>query len=372
MPTVVQASACTSPDGVTWSRQYVPPGAFSLARLLKVAYGGGRWVALGAQGSGFSGMTAVSTDGGVTWLIGFMNWWNSSPFNNYVPSDIAYGDGVFVAVGESDGPHPVVQTSSDGLSWTDQPSPMDGWSGVAPFAWAVDWNGSEFLIVGLGGTSGPDAFVQVQTSPDGVTWTSIGAGFPWGTLANRIGFAMGGLHWSARLEEWILANGNGYETGYGNVATSPDGTVWTIAAALPNDTVDSSLPEDQAGLDESADYIVAAIPTQGPGFTFPDSQLAGSPDGITWSTLTTPWNSEAGLWRGVAYGDGKFVAIGDNGTDSTNYLVSTDDGASWTAMQFPGGFTPFGIRFADGEFVCVGQFEFTEGTGWHVGSIALQ
>ena len=373
------ASVCTSPDGVTWTRHGVPAGADSLFLLYKVAFGDGLWVALGSQDSGFSGMTAVSSDGGSTWTGGFMNHWNASPFGNYVSADIAYGDGVFVVVGNASntGDWPLVQTSPDGITWTDRSSPMDTFALGSPpgFAWAIDWNGSEFVVVGQGGTHSGffSADVQAMSSPDGVTWTSNGHGFPWGDAADKIGEARGGLLWSDLLGGWVLVNGNA--EGYGNTASSADGAAWSVVAALPDISFPIASPSSLCGLAESSDFIVAAVPPSIDNTPYPDSVLIGSANGAVWSILTTPWNVDGDIatFKGVAYGDEKFVTIGnDPSGDTTKYLRSVDDGTTWTDEAFPTGFSAFGIRYADGQFMAVGQFEYSTATGWHVGSIAKQ
>ena len=50
-----------------------------------------------------------------------------------------------------------------------------------------------------------------------------------------------------------------------------------------------------------------------------------STDGINWTTASSP--SGANYWYSVTYGNGKFVAVGYNGTYSVMYST---DAINWT------------------------------------------
>jgi photosystem II stability/assembly factor-like uncharacterized protein len=72
-------------------------------------------------------------------------------------------------------------------------------------------------------------------------------------------------------------------------------------------------------------------------------------------TLWTKWNNNNNLTnlKSVAYGDGTFVAVGENG----RIVRSTDDGATWTAVANNGfGSIDFNaVAYANGTFVAVGD-----------------
>jgi hypothetical protein len=72
-----------------------------------------------------------------------------------------------------------------------------------------------------------------------------------------------------------------------------------------------------------------------------------SPDGVTWTRRTSGTNSEL---RGVAYGDGLFVAVGD-GT-----ILTSPDGVSWTRQTPPTGNWLYGVTYGNGRFVAVGMY----------------
>ena len=89
-----------------------------------------------------------------------ITWTSRTSAADNVWNSVTYGNGLFVAVGES-GSGNRVMTSPDGITWTSRASAADiGWFSVTygnGLFVAVSWNGSGN---------------QVMTSPDGVTWTS--------------------------------------------------------------------------------------------------------------------------------------------------------------------------------------------------------
>ena len=45
---------------------------------------------------------------------------------NYSAEDIAFGEGLFVVVGDISGANDFIQTSPDGINWTNRTAPMAG------------------------------------------------------------------------------------------------------------------------------------------------------------------------------------------------------------------------------------------------------
>ena len=93
-----------------------------------------------------------------------------------------------------------------------------------------------------------------------------------------------------------------------------------------------------------------------------------SPNGIDWTirpvTTTLPLNATS-----IAYGGGKFVAIG------SNYFLTSQDGITWTNQQSPSGFWR-SITYGKGAFVVVGQsgtnrvLTSANGTDWTAQAVA--
>lgn len=184
-----------------------------------VAYGNGLWVAAGGNG-----------------------WWGHSkdlvywvqnpehPTNNSAYRDLAFGDGMFIAVGGGNR-----MMSRDGLKWTQR---------TAGSSQAIVFGGGKFVAVGSDGcavtsdgitwreractgpvrdvTYGNGRFVatdreQLLVSEDTVTWTKVAT-----QVMTRVGFAQG-----------VFVGG----TPGGIIKTSVDGKTWKIAyrKAMAND-----------------------------------------------------------------------------------------------------------------------------------------
>ena len=100
-------------------------------------------------------------------------------------------------------------------------------------------------------------------------------------------------------------------------------------------------------------------------------EIEGSATLTTTTVLTDEWQAMSGLdtskvYRGVAYGDGKYVCIGDG---SLSYFST--DGLSWTAQSIPNmssSYSLYGVTYGDGRFVCVGNngysYYSTDGQIW--------
>ena len=59
-----------------------------------------------------------------------------------------------------------------------------------------------------------------------------------------------------------------------------------------------------------------------------------SPDGKHWSLANTPAEASATKWLDVAYGGGKFLAVG-NASGTNNSVMVSDDGQDWTLISTP-------------------------------------
>jgi len=73
-----------------------------------------------------------------------------------------------------------------------------------------------------------------------------------------------------------------------------------------------------------------------------DTEIAGA-----WTSASA---AEANQWRSVTYGNGKFVAVADGGT---NRVMYSDDGITWTAASAAAANRWYGVTYGDGKFVAV-------------------
>jgi len=214
--------------------------------------------------------------------------------------DVTYGDGLYVAVGNSG----TLTTSTDGTTWTTRTSGF----GTA-FIVGVTYGDGLYVAVGNSGT--------LTTSPDGTTWTTRTSGF--GTTTIR-GVTYGdGLY---------VAVGNS-----GTLTTSTDGTTWTTRTSGFGTTTISDVTY--------GDGLYVAVGYSG--------TMTTSTDGITWTTRTSGFGTS--IIRGVTYGDGLYVAVGNSGT-----LTTSTDGTTWTTRTSGFG-TAFivGVTYGDGLYVAVGD-----------------
>jgi hypothetical protein len=83
---------------------------------------------------------------------------------------------------------------------------------------------------------------------------------------------------------------------------------------------------------------------------FKTGKIAYSSDGVTWTAVSGPLPGE--ILRGVAWGGGKFVAVGGNNT-----MVSSTDGETWASVIFTGHLSDIAWGGTSGseKFVAVGS-----------------
>ena len=103
-----------------------------------------------------------------------------------------------------------------------------------------------------------------------------------------------------------------------------------------------------------------------PGSTFPSLSFGyydGTYTGFSTSSLVTPWvqRTQPAIrnWTGVAYGNGKFVAVADTATGS-NEIMTSSDGITWSACVSTScgnaaAYQWAGIAFGNGVFVAVSR-----------------
>jgi len=142
----------TSPDGTTWTIRTSPQDN----QWNSVVYGNGLFVAVASTGTN----RVMTSPDGITWTLrnaaAANNWWS-----------VTYGNGLFVAVAQS-GSTNRVMTSPDGINWTSRTSP-DGINWTQRTQPVTTANNSVAYGNGLFVAVGPSKLI---TSPDGINWTS--------------------------------------------------------------------------------------------------------------------------------------------------------------------------------------------------------
>jgi S-layer homology domain/IPT/TIG domain len=258
----------TSADGGSWSEVVSP--LLGRVFLEAVMYGGGKFVAVGTNGS-----ILTSKDG--------IAWTRAVSGTVAVLRGVAYGGGRFVAVGEGG----VISTSSDGVSWTYEDS------GTFASLHGIAYGSGRFVAVG------PTAVV---TSADGVHWTTATEMEMSGMYAVAYGegqFVAVGEHGSAFTSAdgtgWVplpsvvarpgvapLLSGVTYGAGQ-YVAVAGDGGIWSLSAPLvmappvPAVTTPSAAPAAPQAPVATTPPAAPAATLQAPVATTPPAAPAATP-----------------------------------------------------------------------------------------------
>ena len=265
-----------SPDGATWTSAAPGPSLY----FYGIAHGGGgQYVVVGA-GSGGTNVdysVYVTNNGGLTWSQATVSstWFNLTFFS------VAHGAtaGEYVAVGGGG----VIRRSTDGgATWS--PSPQ---------SWYYYWLSKViYAPIGTGlyvivGDSG-----SILTSSDGgITWT---AQYAPDTVFLPIGNGMN-LYDVAYANGLLVAVGWDNSTSSGVILTSPDGINWT--QVTPNPTA-----EPLHGVTHGPCGWVAVGA---------NGTVLISPNGTSWTAETS---STTAALRRVAYGNNRYVAVGEGTT----------------------------------------------------------
>jgi|GEM_PF-1471763 len=328
--------------------------------------GNGRWVAVGNDGR------MAYSDGGINWTAipagpggSTFNLTLAGPaINGVAHNGLSGAEGRWVAVGNGGR----MAHSNDGINWTAIPAGGAGGSTFLPTGTGSVINGVAHN--GLSGAEGRWVAVgnggRMARSNDGINWVAISPGpngstfnapGPDGTTTGSIinGVAHNGL---PGVEGRWVAVGNG-----GRMAHSNDGINWT---AIHGGAVGSTFPSGT----EAGTVINGVAYGNGRWVAVGNGgRMAHSPDGINWTAIhggaassTFPSGTEAGtVIRGVAYGNGRWVAVGSGGR-----MAHSPNGINWTQIPAaPNGSTfdevhfgwPIGISgvaYGNGRWVAVG------------------
>lgn len=380
----------TSYDGESWSRR---AGGASPNPLNAVGYVGGVFVAVGAKGTIRSSSDGVSwtdhvsgtmidlrgvTYGNGAWVVtggdidffynpvrnvvlrslDLVTWVESSTpvAGTYaVLHGVAYGAGVFVAVGWQSSFHygfqygEILLTSTNGASWsrltiTDESQITSDFDLLT-----IHYANGTFVASGLLG---------IYTSTNGAQWTFRGDSHP--SLNVLQGAAWGDNLWvlvggdsavvltSTDARNWTSqAEGNGNELadvstegnlmvavgGNGTILTSTNGDRWTPQTSGTN----VGIPRITFGNGRwvaLARYGTTVISSNGFDWTVHPS--AATPDAD---------------FGGIGFGEGKFVVVGQGG-----FIWTSPDGVTWTRQSSPASNYLSSVHFANDLWVAVGNY----------------
>jgi hypothetical protein len=291
----------------------VPPPYFSYGTvLLGVAYGNGRYVAVGEYASDDNGFIESSEDG-VAWTM-------RSPQNYSILDlyDVAFGNGTFVAVGWDYYTGRNLYHSTNGIDWVSHTNAHNS------NFYAVTYGGGLFVTVGDGllPNSSTRTNRNVYTSPDGITWTSCDSGAPIGEVQNIDDVAYGAGRFVAVDEA-------------GFTYLSTDGTSWTRQPQLPG----SHAPTGVRCYVNYCNGLFIALGNTGANFV--------SADGSGWSAML---KDVTNTFSRVTYARGCYAAV------SGANLFTSSNGTNWVQrnLQPPSNTGWRDLAFGNSNLVVVG------------------
>ena len=273
-------------------------------------------------------------------------------------------------------------TGIRGIKGDGGPSDDQGATGATGVTGDVGPKGDESLVTGPQGDGGPKGATGATgpkgaTGIDGVTGDQ-GLTGPALTDTNSII----NVESSSATDNQVLQYNNStskFETadlsvpvaGYGatNVIASYKATFQQTSSSIPasneyNWESANLPPTDQWRSVTYGDGKFVAVAN------FGTNQVMYSTNGINWTSASAAENAN---WQLVTYGDGKFVAVASSGT---NLVMYSTDGINWTSAS-AAAYNPWGsVVYADGKFVAVASGGFnrvmysTDGINWTLAAAA--
>ncbi|MGI6628558.1 MAG: immunoglobulin-like domain-containing protein [Bacillota bacterium] len=322
-----------SADGVNWTHLATVPDHY-LSDIICVD---GKFVAVGQ-----SGRILTSADG-ATWKVTA-----AAEVKNQLNA-VAYADGTYVAVGKSG----VVVTSPDGENWAERPSlGSDTLRDVA-------YGNGRFVIVG-----GYDTACIYSSADRGETWTKYAFGITCYGLLNSVDYD-GSRFVTVGYRPDILAP---------SMFTSTDGTTWQRQSGIPQDMslaavaggggkwvavsfkydiLTSTNGTTWAELGQGTRQHLLKVAYGGSTFVAVgyNGAIQTSPDGITW-TLRPSGTSEN--LQSVRYMNHGFVVVGEKGT-----ILTSGDGTAWTKQTSGVSVVLNDVTYGNGKYVAVGGVDYT-------------
>lgn len=278
--------------------------------LSDVAYGNGIFVAVG------SGIALVSTNG--------LSWQAYSP-SSFYPNSIAFGNSFFVTLSWN-----AVHTSNDGINW----NTVDISSVTSNYMTHILYGDGVFVAVGYGGT-----IITSDVSPY-ATWipqASHTARALWQVTHGNGTYVVvgesGTVITSSNAQDWTVETtgitqtlmavgfGNGVFVLSGGNSSSDAGHIWTSPTALGA----TWAPQTSGAFEWFFDVLYG-----GGKYLAVGGKILSSTDAITWNIAhgATGWD----IWE-IAYGNGVYVAT----TLHTANIIISPNGVRWKQPNYPVG-----------------------------------
>jgi hypothetical protein len=304
-------SAWTSTDGVNWEGWPIPTEENSptdYPYFSHIVWGAGVYV----------GVESLSRSQSL-WISNNGRQWEPLSLATSGILDVAFGNGRFVVVGARG----ETGTSANGRDWT-----LDT-SGTRRSLNRIIFGNGTFVAVG--------DFNTCLTSTNGVQWTRRQLTSPW---------PFGGQFSDAAFGNNTFVVANGFET-----FTSANGTAWTRTEFL-------SLVPGIYRLNYAAGAFVS--------WSEFETDIFRSTDGKSWAPVLSPIER---LLEGIAYGNGVAVAVGDASSRTNKSIIMTSGNfVDWTLRDSGTNEWLHAVAYGGGRFVAVGDYGIirtsANGTTW--------
>lgn len=289
-----------SPAGILDAWHWRNPTPFA-DTMESVAFGAGRFVAVGD-----AGLIHVSSDG--------ISWDSGQQPVSLTLNQVIYVNDQFIAVGDSG----AVVTSPDGLTWTPQSS------GATNDLLAITFGNGRYVACGAAG--------QLVISTDGIHWTTGSDGaiaLDWITFGNGV----------------FITSASGM-----NVSVSPDGQNWATEP-LPSIGGDWPHTVHQAAYGNGMLIAVATDETGGLE-SFPAAYFYESADGTNWTqeSMINFGPDLAYTHCFLAFLNGMFQEMTESG--ATCPISRTTDGNSYTTVYAPtNGSNGHSMTYGNGQYL---------------------
>ncbi|MCX6954468.1 MAG: hypothetical protein NTV51_20130 [Verrucomicrobia bacterium] len=280
----------SSTDGFTWTQRLPSPVPGSESTIAALKYLNGRFVAVGTRG-----LICTSVDG-IVWTR------QTAPVGAFGPNagpaagrpyalwDVAYGNGLYVAAGQLE-----FLTSPDGVTWTRRTSPA-----IVSDMVHLHFGGGKFVASSLAG--------RVTVSADGINWRTVylSETIDFFKLADGAGgwvaLTFGGQLWtSTDAETWVRSQKTlpaispGSASFFANVVFAGTryyllGTRGLLASINGTDysVVSSSAIDQQFTTLAAGGGVFVAGGYKGNVFSPNPEPYLNSADGLAWSTTPFP------------------------------------------------------------------------------------
>jgi hypothetical protein len=265
--------------------------------------------------TGWQGASAIGGDVTASWIARtgtVANAWSSVAWSPSLR--------LFVVIASAGSATTQVQTSPDGITWTARTIPA---AAVQPWS-AVCWSPERGLFVAVAANGATN---NIMTSPDGITWTQ---------RTSPVAYPLNDVTWAPTLGLFVaVANTGGTGVNLGRVITSPDGITWT-ARTLGTTAVGSQYNAQAVAWSPELGRLVAAFGNDATS----TAQFWYSADGITWTN--SPVVPTIRAWRRIVWSPERalFVAVA---ADAGGYVMTSPDGITWTDRGFV---TAAGVAFS--------------------------